>query len=24
VTRNHRSGLSFAIRQSSCFADAAQ
>ena len=24
VTRNHRSGLSFAIRPSSCFADAAQ
>ena len=23
MTRNHRSGLSFAIRQSSCFADAA-
>jgi len=24
MTRNHRSGLSFAIRQSSCFADAVQ
>ena len=24
MTRNHRSGLSFAIRHSSCFADAAQ